>query len=818
MKTLSECIRRATALLLAAALVAPTPALAQQAEKALLEGVEAGSDRVSIHLSRPAQFNAFTTAEPPRLVVELLNTEFEGASQVVEGKGRFLDKVRSGQYQREPSPIARVVLYLKELVSYRARWEGPRLDVELQSQVSAPAPAAAPAVEKVVDAPAEAAAAPAPSAAARIESIDAGADAAAIALSRETPFTVTSTAKPPRLIFEFTGAELPGGAKQAAGQGEWLRRARAVQFKPAPTPVARVVLDLKAVVGYRARWEGTTLKVTLQGPVPVETAAATAAVPAKPALPGVPAPKPAPVPAPAPAAEPAHIPAAPVVQAAPAAKPEYPAPALMVVSNEKPAAPSAGLPKTMSTDASPELSAMAGAGSPASPSAGASAGGPPASGRLRRDILATLPRDPITLEFDNMDVHDILTLLSQKAGVNIVYGSDVTGSLSLQLRDVPFNEAFLTVLSMKGLVANQVGENILRVLTPASLKSERAVSVNQTRVIRLKYSKAEDVSASVSAVASAEGRTGQFVVDANSNSLIITDTLEGIAAAERLLSELDIRPQQVQIEAKLVEVQLSKDLAMGIQWDYAGSEPAKVAGQAGTNIYGGVKTPQATASPILNPIDKNANALIGDGAASGRGTGVFLPAAKSFGAFTFGRVTNNYFLSATLTAAASQGKAKVLSDPKVTTLNGKEAKINITTKIPFVTTETTPSAGTITTTQKVEFQETGITLTVKPTINADGRITVEVKPAVRQPSAVAAAAGTTVAISVDSRDAQTTVIVQDGGTVVIGGLITDSAQETVAKVPLLGDIPLLGYLFRKKFVSRTRVELLIFVTTKIIPS
>ena len=788
MKTLSDRARRAMALLLAAALAAPTPALAQQAEKALLEGVEAGSDKVSIHLSRPAQFNAFTTAEPPRLVVELLNTEFEGASQVAEGKGRFLEKVRSGQYQREPSPIARVVLYLKELVSYRARWEGPRLDVELQGQISGAASEPVAVPEKVVDAPAATAApaaapAPEPQGAAKIESIETGTDSVVIAFSRETRFSATTTAKPPRLILEFSDTELPGGAKQAAGAGDYLRRVRAVQFKPAPTPVARAVLDLKAMVAYRARWEGSSLHVDLQVP---EAAAAPAAEAAP---------------------EAAKAPA-------PAAKP---APAPMAVSKEKPAPAPAGLPKTMTTEASSELSEMA-ASAPAASSAGSSAGGPPPSGRLRRDILATLPRDPITLEFDSMDVHDILTLLSQKAGVNIVYGSDVTGSLSLQLRDVPFNEAFLTVLSMKGLVANQVGENILRVLTPASLKNERAVSVNQTRVIRLKYAKADEVMGSVAAVAGAEGRMGKFVVDANSNSLIITDTLEGIAAAERLLSEIDIRPQQVQIEAKLVEVQLTKDLSLGIQWDYAGSEPAKIAGQNGTNIYGGVKTPRAASSPILNPIDQNANAVVGEGATGGRGTGVFLPATKAFGAFTFGRVTNNYFLSATLTAAASQGKAKVLSDPKVTTINGKEAKINITTKIPFVTTDQTPSAGTITTTQKVEFQETGITLTVKPTINADGRITVEVKPAVKQPSAVAAAAGTTGAISVDSRDASTTVIVQDGGTVVIGGLITDSAQEQVAKVPLLGDIPLLGYLFRKKFVSRNRVELLIFVTTKIIPS
>ncbi|TPW19684.1 MAG: type IV pilus assembly protein PilQ, partial [Elusimicrobia bacterium] len=401
--------------------------------------------------------------------------------------------------------------------------------------------------------------------------------------------------------------------------------------------------------------------------------------------------------------------------------------------------------------------------------------------------------------------------------VNMVYGADVTGSITLQLREVPFNEAFLTVLSMKGLVANQVGENILRVLTPASLKTERLVAVNQTRVLRLKYAKADEISGSITAVANAEGRTAKLVVDKNTNSLIITDTLEGIAAIERLLSELDIRPQQVLIEAKLVEVQLTKDLALGIQWDYLASDEATLMNERGRNMIGTTGNPKAANSAVLPPLIDNVNAVAGLGA-NGRGTGVFLPADKVFGAFTFGRVTNNYFLSATLTAAASQGKAKVLSDPKVTTLNGKKATINITTSIPFVTTESTPNGAVTTTKEKVEYQKTGIILDVLPTINADGRITLEVKPSVTQPSATAAKAGTTGAIATDMREANTVVIVQDGGTVVIGGLITDSAAETVAKVPLLGDIPILGYLFRKKFVERKRVELLIFVTTKIMPS
>jgi type II secretory pathway component HofQ len=204
--------------------------------------------------------------------------------------------------------------------------------------------------------------------------------------------------------------------------------------------------------------------------------------------------------------------------------------------------------------------------------------------------------------------------------------------------------------------------------------------------------------------------------------------------------------------------------------------------------------------------------VIGVGA-GGRGTGVNLPASKIFGAFTFGRVTNNYFLSATLTAAASQGKVKVLSDPKIATLSGKKASINITTQIPYVTSNVAPTGVT---SQSVSYVTTGITLDVTPTINADGRVTLDVNPTVSQPSAVVASAGTTGAPAVDSRTAKTTVLVQDGETIVIGGLITDSITNTTAKVPLLGDIPFLGWLFKKKSIDRTRVELLIFVTPKVI--
>ncbi|MFH1724546.1 MAG: type IV pilus secretin PilQ, partial [Elusimicrobiota bacterium] len=481
----------------------------------------------------------------------------------------------------------------------------------------------------------------------------------------------------------------------------------------------------------------------------------------------------------------------------------------------------AELPRTMTTNASPELERIAMSkdahmrAAPAPPPLSRARIAPkkePGS-KPRRDILATLPADPITLDFDSMDIRDILKLMATKAKINVVYGQDVSGAMSLHLRDVPFSEAFMTILSMQGLVASQVGENILRVMTPGTMATERSVAVTHTRVIKIKYNKAQDIFKALSAVLQAQKRTGVLVVDEPTNSVIVTDTLEGIAAAERLLAEIDVRPQQVLIETKLVEVKLTKDLHFGIQWDYFSVDQSRHGGQIGMDTVGAAPFPPSTVSKPFDTGFKYPALEEGLVGGTGRGTGVFLPASKVFGALTLGRVTNNYFLSATLTAAASEGKVKVLSDPKITTLNGKKASIDITTQIPYVTSNVS-STGVAT--ETVTYINTGIQMEVTPTINADGRITLEVQPTVSQPSTVAASAGTTGAPAVDKRTANTTVMVQDGETIVIGGLITDTVTDQIAKIPLLGDIPLIGWLFKKKIKDRTRVELLIFVTTKLI--
>ncbi|MBI3551209.1 MAG: type IV pilus secretin PilQ [Elusimicrobia bacterium] len=593
---------------------------------------------------------------------------------------------------------------------------------------------------------------------ASVDSIKVAGDQVQIGVSAETQYTSRVTATPPRLILDLSGTQYKAGAKAFTASGQYLKGVRGSQFKPSPEMVSRVVLDLKEMTGYQISRNAGGLLVAL-GP-------STSALGAL------------------------HNPAGEL----PKPKGSETAGVSTQVSPEvTDIAVKSDVTKTEAEEAPPAVVPQA-------------SDKPKAKGHI--DIMGRLPRDLVSLDFDNTDIRDVIKLLAAKAKVNIIYGPDVSGNLSLHLSDVPFDEAFRTILTMMNLSTSQVGENILRILTPAALRGSQTAAATATKVVTLNYSKASDILGTVNSVRTAEGRAGTAIADAKTNSIIVTESIEGLARTELLISQLDQKPKQVVIEAKIVEVGLTKALDYGIQWDYFEVDPAKIGHKAGTNMIGTTAAPSATAA-IVPPLDRNATVTTGVGA-GGRGTGVRLPADNIFGALTLGRITNNYFLSATLTAAASEGKVKVLSDPKVATLNNQAANINVTTQIPYVTSNATAN----TVSQSVAYVTVGIQLTVTPTINADGRITLNINPVVSQPSATAAASSTG-APAVDSRNAQTTVLVKDGETIVIGGLISDSVQNTVAKVPILGDIPIIGWLFKKKTISRSRTELLIFVTPKV---
>jgi type IV pilus assembly protein PilQ len=631
-----------------------------------------------------------------------------------------------------------------------------------------------------------------------LDGLDVGADTVQVHLSDKAKYTSFMTASPPRLVIQFEDTDYQAGAKLLAGKGKYLKDVRSSQFATAPTRLTRVVLDLNEVTGFNIAEKGNDIVVAL-GPAAADAKVAKVR----------------------PAIRPKVQPAAPAPAAADASSPD----AESAETASQGSAPSVASPMAkvgerdgMTTETSAELGQIADkldaarpdseSQRPAATTSLAAVGLPRVA---RGDIMGRLPHDLITIDFDNTDIRDVIRLLAAKAKINIIYGPDVGGALTLHLTDVPFSDAFRTILTMMGLATMQVGDNILRVLTPAALMKSQQATASFTKVIPLNYAKAAELLTAINSVRTAEGRAGTTLANDKTNSLIVTESVDGMVATERLITQLDVRPKQVLIEAKLVEVGLTNSLNYGIQWDYLSADPSKINGQQGQNVIGTLTPPASSAGTTATPLSGNPLAANGVGA-NGRGTGVQLPADKVFGAMTLGRITNNYFLSATLTAAAAQGKVKVLSDPKIATLNNQPANINVTTNIPYVTSNV---ASTGVTSQQVSYVTTGIQLSVTPSINADGRITLTINPNVSQPSAVAASAGTTGAPSIDSRVANTTVLVKDGETVVIGGLISDTVSNQIAKVPILGDIPILGWLFKKKSVVRSRAELLIFVTPKI---
>ena len=415
------------------------------------------------------------------------------------------------------------------------------------------------------------------------------------------------------------------------------------------------------------------------------------------------------------------------------------------------------------------------------------------------DVFDMLPKYRIDLEYRDTDVRTVILQMMQRANINVIFDDDVAGSISLSLKGVSFDKAFKTILNMKGLVAQSISENLIKISTPKRVLTEQKDSVLKTKVFFLNYVKASDLKSQIESIAQAEGRTtSKCNVDDTNNALIVTDTVYGLDEVERLIKKLDRMPKQVIIEAKLVEVSLDSGLHTGVQWGVVYTRPTTQIGMGNSeNVVRDLAGNPLFSLPIYG---------------GGAGTGVSLPPEQIYGSFRFLKVTSKTVLDATLSAAVKKGKANILSNPKIATLNNKEASINIINQIPYVTTEITNTSGGSVATQKVTYITAGIVLNVLPTITSDGKIIMKISPKVSKPSQTAQFQPP----SIDERRADTTVVVDDGETIAIGGLIHESESEYLYKVPVLGDIPVLGYLFKKKSKEKNRMELLIFVTPKIL--
>jgi type IV pilus assembly protein PilQ len=388
-----------------------------------------------------------------------------------------------------------------------------------------------------------------------------------------------------------------------------------------------------------------------------------------------------------------------------------------------------------------------------------------------------LPKTSISMDFQEADVRDVMHLMAVKSGINIIYGADVTGPLTIHLDRVPFDQAFQTVLTLKGLVALPVGPRIIRVVSASGLTNEQSQAATFTKVFVLKYSNAQEIKAPLDAIRAAAGRKGVSSIDLKNNALIITDTIQGLHEIEDLIPTMDRKPQQVNIEAKIVEVQLDNSTTLGVSWAFSKT--------SGNNTYG---------------TDLN----LADATALGKS------------AFTFLRQDATMLLQAQLTALASKQRVKILSTPHITTLNNAEATMSVINEIPYQETAllTSGTGGTTQETVKAKTISVGVLLTVRPTINADRRITLKVEPEISN-ATDAPLLFTGAPPQVNRRKAVTTVLMRDGETIAIGGLISEQNSKTVTGVPLLMSIPLLGALFRNTVDRLQRTELIVFLTPRI---
>ncbi|HKO95207.1 MAG TPA: type IV pilus secretin PilQ, partial [Polyangiaceae bacterium] len=420
----------------------------------------------------------------------------------------------------------------------------------------------------------------------------------------------------------------------------------------------------------------------------------------------------------------------------------------------------------------------------------------------------------IDLDLKDADVHNVLRLLADVGQVNIVTADNVGGSVTIRMRNVPWDQALDVVLQSKGLGMVR-GGNIIRVAPLPQLEKEREMAIArrrqelqlapiETRLIPVSYASAEEIQSRAREVLS--GR-GSIAVDARTNVLIARDVTGTLDQVEELVRSLDTQTPQVLVEARIVESTSRYLRELGIQWGGDASFSQSTGNATGlafpssiglTGAASDNNTPTAGLSPfqaqVQNPnFAVNLPATIGTGVGGGVG-------------LTLGSVDNNFNLNLRLTAAETSGMVRILSSPRILTLDNHEARISQGTLIPF----SQVSAQGVQTT----FQEAKLQLLVQPHVTADGSVSMHVKINRDEPDFNQTSARGDPTIL--KREAETDLLVMDGHTAVIGGIYTRNAGRNVDQVPFFGDIPLLGLLFQHRRATDQRGELVIFLTPRIV--
>jgi type IV pilus assembly protein PilQ len=396
----------------------------------------------------------------------------------------------------------------------------------------------------------------------------------------------------------------------------------------------------------------------------------------------------------------------------------------------------------------------------------------------------------VSVDFKDTPIDDVIKVFAEQAGIDVIKSPEVVGTVTAKLTDIPLQEALDNILAAHGY-GYVPSESMIRIVPISQIteKTEQLVS----KIYRITYADVSEVEKSLKKFISQQGSLSS---NPGTSNIIVTDTESKIKAIDTFIEEIDRMTPQILVETRIYDITSKDRFDLGIEWEAGRRTTYGVTGvtDVGPDPSGGIK-PFSTGvfdSTISKTEDTSA-------------------------ALRFGWLDSHVDIDAMLRAEKENIDAKLLANPRILVLDNQQAVIKIVSQIPYQ--QITQGGGNTLPIGTTEFKDVGVTLTVIPHVTRDGMVRLQLKPefSVQTDEVTLSGQFTSAQPVVDLREATTTLLIKDGQTVVLGGLRKKDATKQMNKIPLLGDIPIIGLLFRFKGEETTTSELVVFVTPRIIP-
>lgn len=749
----------------------------------VLERVIAGESSLVLETNAAPSFSSYSP-QPMVFVVDLPLAVKAADVEIPSKLPAQIASVSADEAYELGSGLTRITIRLKENVKPEAIATGDGIEIRFNGGVPAPAMSVKPPVKATLPAAPPVAATPIPATpttatnlqpATRLEKVTrVGGAGLTVALVSDgaLDYTAFVLEGPKRLVVDLNGVTNQV-TQNLPLDSDSVSRVRVAQFQSAPEAVTRVVFDLNETVSYNLQRQANEVRVSFGEPTEMVARFSEPAVAA-----------PAPV-------EPVHVePTVVDVEEAPVFEPVVVTEREASVFEEPPAIPVVAEIEPVRQSERHVVRAGAVQEQPSMSGTMEISGGEAMRTGESRTLSASqkvYTGEPLDLSLKDADIKDVLRMFAQLTGLNIAIDPQVSGTVTVEFLGVPWDQALEIILRQNGLAYSLDG-NVMRVGTITRLSEEAAqtrkleeesrLNVPTVTIIKdLSYASADDVATLLSEMASPKGK---IIVDDRTNQLIITEVPEFLQTMLNLIETVDIPTPQVIIEARIVETTKNFLQQFGIDWGFnAAFDPAL-----------------GTGPGLVFP---NQMEVEGGPFNFGKGSTVL--------SMAFSDVLGAFDLDIALTAAETEGLARIVSAPKIVTQDNQQAEIQSGVQIPVQTR--------VNFTTTVQYVDATLRLQVTPQITANDTVIMDIQVQKTEPATgLAVAGGTNVPLL--TRRAQTRLMVRDGGTTVIGGIYQATENSAQDRVPFLHKIPVIGLLFKNKDISSRHDELLIFITPKIV--